>query len=146
MRLYHIVQQLILFDYKQWKKKTHPRFLNLGFNIKANILCVFHLSNFFKERKLYVTPHTFFLLLEEPNKLIQNVTSKLFSIRVWKNGAFFDFTINFKLMEMVEWRASFNNQCPLYWFRLQIITIGERQSTTIWQICHVKGGGTWLSS
>jgi len=48
-----------------------------------------------------------------------------------KDGAFFGSSLNFKLMEMVEWRASFNNQCPLDWFKTQIVTIGERQLTTI---------------
>jgi hypothetical protein len=47
-------------------------------------------------------------------------------------------------MEMVEWRASLNNQCPLDWFRTQAIITKEKESITIWQIRHVKGGGTLI--
>jgi hypothetical protein len=45
-----------------------------------------------------------------------SATQKSSSIRVQKDGAFCGFSLNFKLMEMVEWIASFNNQCPLNWF------------------------------
>ncbi len=47
------------------KEDTKQRFLNLESNIRANILCVFLSSNFFKkERKLSRTPQTSFLMLE----------------------------------------------------------------------------------
>ncbi len=78
------------------------------------------------------------ILMLEAKQINSNVQPKSFSIKVWKDCAFFCSFINFKLMEMAEWRASYNNHCPLNWFRVQVITIRKRQPTTIWQICHVK--------
>jgi hypothetical protein len=49
-----------------------------------------------------------------------------------------------KLMEMAKWKASLNNQCPLDWFRTQIVTIGDKQLTIIWQICCVRRDGTFV--
>jgi hypothetical protein len=45
-------------------------------------------------------------------------------------------------MDMAEFNASFNNQWPLDWFKIQVDTIGPRESTMMQQMCHVKGGGT----
>jgi hypothetical protein len=67
--------------------------------MKINILYVFFSFNFFKQRKLYKIPQTFFLLLEA-KQINSIVTSKLSSIRVWKDSAFLGSTINFKFMEM----------------------------------------------
>ncbi len=62
MTLYHIAQQLLLLDHDQWKKTLNEDF---GSNIRANILCDFLSSNFFKkEIKLSRTPQTLFLKLE----------------------------------------------------------------------------------
>ncbi len=98
------------------KEYTKQRYLNLGSNIKSNILCVFILSIFFKkERNLYKIPQTSFLMLKA-KQINSSATQKSSSIRVQKDGAFCGFSLNFKLMEMVEWIASFNNQCPLNWF------------------------------
>jgi hypothetical protein len=77
----------------------------------------------------------------ETKQINSSATPKSSSIRVWKDGVFFYFSLNFKHMEMAKWRASLNNQCPLDWFRTQVVTTREKQSITTWQICHVKGGG-----
>ncbi len=117
------------------KENTKWKLLNFEFNIRTNILCAFHSSNFFKkERKLSKTPQTSFLMLEA-KYINSSGTPKSSSIRVWQDGAFLGFSFNFKLMEMVEWKASLNNQCPLDWFRTQTITIEKRLSTINWQIC-----------
>jgi hypothetical protein len=52
----------------------------------------------------------------EAKQINPSATLESFSIKVWKDGAFFGY-FNFKLIEMVDWRESFNNQCPLDWFR-----------------------------
>ncbi len=84
------------------KEDINRRLLNLGSNIKANILCVFLSLNFFeKERKLFKTPQTSFLMLKA-KQINSSATSKSSSIRVWKDGAFFGSSLNFKLMEIVE--------------------------------------------
>jgi hypothetical protein len=79
----------------------------------------------------------------EAKQIISNVAPKSSSIKIWKDGAFFVYSLNFKFMEMAKWKASLNNQCPSYWFKIQVVTTKKKQSITIWQqICHVKGGGT----
>jgi hypothetical protein len=77
----------------------------------------------------------------EAKQMISNVAPKSSSIKVWKDGAFFVYSFNFKLMEMAKWKTSLNNQCPSDWFKI-LVTTKKKQSITIWQICHVKGGGT----
>ncbi len=107
------------------KEDTKRRLLNLGSNIRANVLCVFLSSNFLKkERKLFRTPQTFFLMLEA-KQIHSSATPNLFSIKVWKDGAFSSSSLNFKLMEMAKWRASPNNQFSLNWFRTQAIITRE---------------------
>jgi len=49
-------------------------------------------------------------------------------------------------MDIVEFKTSLSNWCPLDWFKTHAITIGERQTTIIWQMCHVTGGGTQLAT
>ncbi len=89
MTLYHIAQQLLLLDHNQWKKTLNED-LNFVSNIKTNILCVFLLSNFFKkERKLFTTPETSFLMLEA-KQFNSSATPNFFSIWVWKDGAIYN--------------------------------------------------------
>ncbi len=108
------------------KKNIKWKLLNLGSNIKANILCVFFSSNLFKkERKLFKTPQTSFLMLQA-KQINLGATFESSSIMVKKDGAFFGSSLNFKLMEMAKWKPSLNNQCPLDWFRTQTITTREK--------------------
>jgi hypothetical protein len=44
---------------------------------------------------------------------------------------------------MALFRASLNNQWSLDWFRTQVVTIGNKQSTIVWQICQVIIGAIW---
>ncbi len=92
------------------KEDTKWKLLNLGSNnIKVNIICAFLSSNFFKkERKMSKTPQTSFLMLEAKH-INSSATLKSSSIKVWKDGAFCDFSFNFKLMEMAKWKASLSN-------------------------------------
>jgi hypothetical protein len=39
-------------------------------------------------------------------------------------------------------KVSLSNQWPLAWFNMQIVTISDKMSTIIYDICHVRGGGT----
>jgi hypothetical protein len=43
---------------------------------------------------------------------------------------------------MAECKSSLRSQCPHDWLRTHVETTGERQSTIVWEICHVRGGGT----
>ncbi len=71
----HFAQHLLPLDHDQQKKESNWRLLNFGFNIKANILCAFVSSkNFKKERKLFKTPQTSFLMLRD-KQINSNVTS-----------------------------------------------------------------------
>jgi hypothetical protein len=45
-------------------------------------------------------------------------------------------------MDIVEFSASFNNQWPLDWVKIQGDTTGPRESTMMQPMFHVKGGGT----
>jgi hypothetical protein len=45
----------------------------------------------------------------EAKQINLSATLGPFSIKVWKNDGFFGYFLNFKLMEMAEWRASLNN-------------------------------------
>jgi hypothetical protein len=40
---------------------------------------------------------------------------------------------------MAKWKASFNNQCPLNWFRTQAITIGEIMNNNLTNMSCQKG-------
>ncbi len=51
--------------------------------------------------------------------------------------------LSFKLTKMEECTASLRNQCPHDWLKTQAKTTKEKQSTIVWEICHVKGGGIW---
>jgi hypothetical protein len=63
------------------------------------------------------------------------------SIKLSKETKFVSY-FNFKQMEILKFKASFNcNQWPLDWLRTQIDTIKEMTSTMIWEMCRVKGGG-----
>jgi hypothetical protein len=44
---------------------------------------------------------------------------------------------------MVVCKALFTNQWPFNWFKMQVVTIGDKMYTMICDICHVRGGGTW---
>ncbi len=47
---------------------------------------------------------------------------------------------------MALFKASLNNRWSLEWFETQVVTIGDKQSTIVWQICQVIIGGTWLET
>jgi hypothetical protein len=82
------------------KKDIEQRFLNLGSNIRAHILCVFLSSNLFKkERKLSKIVQTFVIMLEA-KQINSSATLESSYIRVLKTGAFFGSSFNFKLIEM----------------------------------------------
>jgi hypothetical protein len=44
---------------------------------------------------------------------------------------------------IVTFKALENNQCPWDWFNTQAFITDNKTSTIIWDMCHVKGGGTW---
>jgi hypothetical protein len=43
---------------------------------------------------------------------------------------------------MVDCNASKSNQWLLDWFRTQVVTIGDKESTIILKMCKVRRGGT----
>ncbi len=87
--------------------ETKLRLLNLGSNIRDR-LCVLFFSYFFKnERKPSKTPHTFLLVLEVSNDN-SKVPIESSSIKSSK----LDEIPSFKLIVIVTFKASKNNQCP----------------------------------
>jgi hypothetical protein len=44
---------------------------------------------------------------------------------------------------MVDYNASESNQWLLDWFRTQVVTIGDNESTIILEMCQVRRGGTF---
>jgi len=61
-----------------------------------------------------------------------------FKIKLSKSAKLF-LSLNFKLTNMTKFDASFNNQWPLNWFKVQIDTIAPRKSIISWDVCHVNG-------
>jgi len=79
------------------KEDTKWRLLNLGFNIKDNILCVFFSYISIKERKESKSLHIFFLMLQA--KVINSIATLESSfIKVLNEGSPF----NFKFMDMAK--------------------------------------------
>ncbi len=56
---------------------------------------------FKKERKISKTLQTSFLMFEA-KQINSNATTKSSSVRVWKNGAFYNSFFNFKLLKMAK--------------------------------------------
>jgi hypothetical protein len=68
------------------------------------------------------------------------------SIRFSNEGRTWFSLLSFKFMEMVECKTSLKGQCPCDWLRTHAETTWGKQSTILWEICHVKGGlNCWLS-
>jgi hypothetical protein len=43
--------------------------------------------------------------------------------------------LNFRLMDIIKFNASLNNQWPLYWFTIQADSRGPQKSTIKWYMC-----------
>ncbi len=56
------------------------------------------------------------------------------SIQASNKGRWFISSFSFKLMDMAIFRASFNNQWPLDWFKMQTLTTWDKMSITIYDI------------
>jgi hypothetical protein len=107
------------------KKNIKQMFLNLRSSIKDNMLWVFFSSYFFlKERKESKTPQTFLLKLDANKDNSKAILESSF-IKLTKGDGFVIFYLNFKHIVMVDCNASKSNQWLLYWFRTQVVTIGD---------------------
>jgi hypothetical protein len=62
----------------------------------------------------------------EAKKINSRATLESSSIRVWKECAFLNFFLNFKLMDMAKLNASLSNQWLLDWFKTQVVTTREK--------------------
>jgi len=90
--------------------ETNLRLLNLKFNIK-NMLCALFFSYFFKnERKPSKTLDIYFLKLNASNDN-NKVTTKS-SIKSSKLNEILDYSLSFKLIVIIAFKKSKNNQCP----------------------------------
>jgi hypothetical protein len=118
--------------------------LNIRSSIKNNILCVFFFSYVFKTKKSKEskTLNNYDLMLEA---IVANLKKSLVSssTRNSKEGFKCISSLALKLSVMAEFKASDNNQCLAYWFKMQAKTIGLKQTTIVQQMNHVIGGGTW---
>jgi hypothetical protein len=134
----------VLFMINKWKHQQ--RFLYRGSNINKNILWVFIFLYFLiNERKMSSTPYTCLLMLEA-NKSNSKATSRSSSISESKAKLIPTCYFNFKLIVMVKFWASVNNQWPLDWFRTKVITIKDKKSIIVWEIRQVTKSGTQLET
>ncbi len=109
---------------------TKQRFLNCESNINESMLWTF-LSSYFprNERKESRIPQICFLMLEA-NKKNSRVIAKSSSIN-WFKFCTIPSSFNLEIIVMALFRASLRNQWSLDWFRTQIITIVDKQSTIV---------------
>jgi len=96
---------------------TRLKFLNLGFNIKENILrALFSLSFFKKERKDFNTTQTSIPMLDA-KEVNSSTTIDSSSIKFCEEGITSSAFYSFKTMDIAEFRASLSNQCPQDWLK-----------------------------
>jgi hypothetical protein len=113
------------------KYETNLQLLNLGSNTSDNILCVLFLSHFLKnERKPSKTPHTSLLMLNASNDNSW-VTTKSSSIKSYKLSEIPNFSLSFKLIVIITFKALESNKCPRDWFNTQALTIEDKTSIII---------------
>jgi hypothetical protein len=94
------------------RDETNLKLLNLGSNIRDNMLCALFLSYFLKnERKPSKMPHTFLLILDANNDNFW-ATIESSSIKSYKLNEIIDSSLSFKLIMIVTFKASESNQCP----------------------------------
>jgi hypothetical protein len=75
----------------------------------------------------------------EASKKNSSLTNESSSIRLLNEGRIWFSSLSLKLVEMA--KASRRSQRTHEWLRTHANTIGEKQSTIVWEIYHVKGGG-----
>jgi len=116
-----------------WRIRDEINFklLNLGFNIRDNVLCVLFPSYFFlNERKPFKTPHNFLIMLDASNDNSW-ATTKSSSIKSYKLNEIPDSFVSFRFIMIVTFKALENNQCPQDWFNTQALTIENKISIII---------------
>jgi len=115
--------------------ETNLIFLNLGSNIRDNMLCVLFPSYLTKdERKPLKMPHTYLLMLNISNDNSW-ATIKSSSIKSYKLSEILDFSLSFRLKVIITLKALKKNQCPRDWFNTQTLTTKKKTSTIIWDMC-----------
>lgn len=113
------------------------RVLNLGSKSKKAYYEIFKIYFIKKEIKESKTSTFSFLVLED--KYYNSKTTFAFSSIKFSKGAKLILSLNFQLMNMTKFNASFNNQWPLHWFEIQTNTIAPKKWIIIWDVCHVNG-------
>jgi hypothetical protein len=74
----------------------------------------------------------------EANKDNSKVILESSSIQLTKVDGFVISSLNFKHIVMVECNASKSNQWLLDWFKTQVATIGDKESTIVLKMCQVR--------
>jgi hypothetical protein len=77
----------------------------------------------------------------EANKDNSSLTIESSSIKFSNESRSCFYSLSFKIMEMVECKASLRSQCPHDWLKTHAKMSSEKQSTIVWKFYHVKGGG-----
>ncbi len=114
------------------------KFLNLGSNIKEIILFSYFIKN---KREESNTSQTSLLMLKA-TKTNSSTIIESSSVKVSNEKTIWFSSLSLKFKEIVKCNASLSNHYPCDPLRTHARTIGERQSTIIWQVCQVKSGGT----
>jgi len=108
------------------------------------MLFVLFPSYFLKnERKPFKMPHISLLMLDASNDNSW-VATKASSIKSYKLSEIPDSSLSFRLIVIFTFKALESNQCPWDWFNTQALITKDKTSITIWDMCQVKSGGTWL--
>ncbi len=125
-----------------WPIKDETNLKLLGTNIRDNMLCVLFPSYFLEnERKPSKMPYASLLMLYASNDNSWS-TIESSSIKSYKLSEILDSSLSFKLIVIATFKTLESNQCPWDWFNTQTLTIENKTSTIIWDMCQVKGGGT----
>ncbi len=74
----------------------------------------------------------------EANKNKKKPIQKSSSIKLTKVNGFVISSLSFKYIEMVDYNASKSNQWLLDWFKTQVITIRDNESTIILEMWQVR--------
>jgi hypothetical protein len=113
------------------QNETNLRFWTLDLTLKITYYVFFFLHIFFKSREMKPkTTHTSFRILEA-NKVNSFTIPKSASIMLSKLGRFYNSSISFVFIVIIDCKTSLKNQCPWDWFNKNVVITREIISTTI---------------
>jgi hypothetical protein len=115
------------------KTKNQPKILNLGLNVRNNMLWVF----------------SFHILLEikKPSKTLHGQLwrhSYIIFHHISHRRCHSNFVFYFKAMVIATCKASKSNQCPWVWLNIETLTTRKTIWTIILKTFHIRSENKWL--